>query len=168
MLVLSRRRDESIRIGEDIQVTVLRIGATSVKLGITAPAELKVLRLELEPLGADEPHQSDTPDRAVSNLPDVADALHDWLTRLDADGLVHVPTECGCSRGDLRPCCGPILSCVPARRVAVPIHCTGCGEVILPAVEDESHTLVPLDFPERCDRCRDQDRLRSQEAAPDG
>ncbi len=47
MLVLTRKRTESIKIGEDIVVTVIHTSAGSVKLGIQAPANVRVLRAEL-------------------------------------------------------------------------------------------------------------------------
>ena len=47
MLVLTRKSEESIRIGEDIVIKVIRTGKGSVKLGIDAPADVRVLRGEL-------------------------------------------------------------------------------------------------------------------------
>ncbi len=47
MLVLSRRRDETIVIGEDIQITVIDIGRRRVRLGIKAPAQISVHRQEV-------------------------------------------------------------------------------------------------------------------------
>ncbi|MCZ6612868.1 MAG: carbon storage regulator, partial [Planctomycetota bacterium] len=37
MLVLSRRRDETIMIGDDVELTVVDIRGDKVRLGITAP-----------------------------------------------------------------------------------------------------------------------------------
>jgi len=48
MLVLSRRESERIRVGESIVVTVVRLGGDKVRLGIEAPADMLVLRDELE------------------------------------------------------------------------------------------------------------------------
>ena len=42
MLVLSRQRDETIMIGDDIEVTVVDIRGDKVRLGITAPKEISV------------------------------------------------------------------------------------------------------------------------------
>ena len=50
MLVLSRKADEQIRIGDDIVLTVTRIGYRNVRLGIEAPANVKIVRAELEEL----------------------------------------------------------------------------------------------------------------------
>lgn len=47
MLVLSRRSDESIIIGNDIKITVLDIGMSQVRLGITAPRDITVHREEI-------------------------------------------------------------------------------------------------------------------------
>lgn len=47
MLVLSRQRDETIMIGDDIEVTVVDIRGDKVRLGITAPKEIAVHRKEV-------------------------------------------------------------------------------------------------------------------------
>ncbi|HCA39431.1 MAG: carbon storage regulator CsrA [Phycisphaerales bacterium] len=47
MLVLSRRRDESIVIGDDIQITVIDIRGDKVRIGIDAPTAICVYRKEL-------------------------------------------------------------------------------------------------------------------------
>ena len=47
MLVLSRRPGEQLQIGTDIIVEVLDISGTQVRLGISAPREVPVLREEL-------------------------------------------------------------------------------------------------------------------------
>jgi len=47
MLVLSRQRDESIMIGDNIVVTIVDIRGDKVRLGINAPAEIPVHRQEV-------------------------------------------------------------------------------------------------------------------------
>jgi len=47
MLVLSRQRDESIRIGDNIVITVVDIRGDKVRLGIQAPTEIPVHRQEV-------------------------------------------------------------------------------------------------------------------------
>ena len=47
MLVLSRQRDETIMIGDDIELTVVDIRGDKVRLGIKAPAEVAVHRKEI-------------------------------------------------------------------------------------------------------------------------
>ncbi|TWU25517.1 carbon storage regulator [Bythopirellula polymerisocia] len=49
MLVLSRKEAERIRLGDDIVITVVRIGGDKVRIGIEAPKDVLVLRDELEP-----------------------------------------------------------------------------------------------------------------------
>jgi carbon storage regulator len=60
MLVLSRRERESIKLGDSIVVTVVRVSGDKVRLGIEAPADILVLRNELEPRsGSESPLVSD-------------------------------------------------------------------------------------------------------------
>lgn len=47
MLVLSRKRAESIQFGDSVIVTVFEIRGNRVRLGIVAPVELPVLRTQL-------------------------------------------------------------------------------------------------------------------------
>lgn len=49
MLVLSRKLNETIHIGQDIVIKVVKVKGSIVGLGIEAPAEVKVLRSELLP-----------------------------------------------------------------------------------------------------------------------
>ncbi len=47
MLVLTRRIDESLMVGDSITVTILSIDGDKVKLGIKAPREITILREEI-------------------------------------------------------------------------------------------------------------------------
>lgn len=47
MLVLSRKKNERIRIGDDIEITVVEIRGDKVRLGITAPRTVPVHREEV-------------------------------------------------------------------------------------------------------------------------
>ena len=47
MLVLSRHRDESIMIGDDVVVTIVDIRGDKVRLGIEAPQDIPVHRQEV-------------------------------------------------------------------------------------------------------------------------
>ena len=49
MLVLSRYTDESVRIGEDVEVMVVEVRGDRVRLGIVAPKNVEILRSELLP-----------------------------------------------------------------------------------------------------------------------
>jgi carbon storage regulator CsrA len=54
MLVLSRKAGETIRIGDDVVVTINRINKNRVSIGIHAPDGYRVLRGELEDFQAGE------------------------------------------------------------------------------------------------------------------
>lgn len=47
MLVLQRKKGETLVIGEDIQISVVDIGVDAVRLAIEAPRDVKILRKEL-------------------------------------------------------------------------------------------------------------------------
>lgn len=64
MLVLSRQKNESIMIGDDIEVTIADIRGDKVRLGITAPKKVSVHRKEIyeaiqrEKVGEDNPRKT--------------------------------------------------------------------------------------------------------------
>ncbi len=47
MLILSRKTDEKIKIGEDITLTIIEIRGDQVKIGVAAPKNVKVFRQEV-------------------------------------------------------------------------------------------------------------------------
>ncbi len=47
MLILSRKIDQAIKIGEDIEIAITKIEGDSVKIGITAPRSIAILRKEI-------------------------------------------------------------------------------------------------------------------------
>ena len=47
MLVLSRQRDESIMIGDDVEITIVDVRGDKVRLGINAPKNIPVHRREI-------------------------------------------------------------------------------------------------------------------------
>jgi carbon storage regulator len=54
MLILTRREGESVRIGENVTVTVLRVKGSQVRIGVNAPKDVAVQREEIvERLRAD-------------------------------------------------------------------------------------------------------------------
>ncbi|MEM7455199.1 MAG: carbon storage regulator, partial [Planctomycetota bacterium] len=70
MLVLSRKKNESIVIDGNIKIEVLKIQGNTIRLGITAPHQVKVLRGELAPFGkestAEETQRLDVSGGAVA------------------------------------------------------------------------------------------------------
>jgi len=47
MLILTRKLNESIYIGDDVTITIIGIDGDRVRVGIDAPKDLKILRSEL-------------------------------------------------------------------------------------------------------------------------
>ena len=54
MLILTRRTGESLRIGDDVEVTVMAVNGSQVRIGIKAPRSVVVDRQEVAGAG-DEP-----------------------------------------------------------------------------------------------------------------
>lgn len=47
MLIITRKKGESLMIGDDIEITVSKIDDGSVKIGVNAPKNISILRKEL-------------------------------------------------------------------------------------------------------------------------
>lgn len=47
MLVLTRKSKQQIRVGQDVVITILRVKGQSVRVGIEAPSDVRVVRAEL-------------------------------------------------------------------------------------------------------------------------
>ena len=63
-LVLARRLGESITIGDDVQVTVVDLTSGKVRLAMSAPRAVQVLRSELSTAARDA-HRDALPERAA-------------------------------------------------------------------------------------------------------
>lgn len=91
MLILSRRAAESILIGTDIKVTVLRVKSGEVKIGITAPDHVAIVREEI----AHIPHPNRRTAESVAEH--LADADPDPDSDDDPNACVHDATKrCEC------------------------------------------------------------------------
>ena len=69
MLVLSRKPGERILIGDDIAITIVRIGPNNVRVGIEAPRELNIVREELTGPVAEAIANKSTGSRRTGGLP---------------------------------------------------------------------------------------------------
>ena len=49
MLVLSRKESEKIMLGDSVVLTIVRVSGDRVRLGIEAPSDMLILRMELDP-----------------------------------------------------------------------------------------------------------------------
>jgi len=96
MLVLSRKRQQDILIGDDIKITVLKVKGNTVRLGIEAPRDLRVVRGELPRDEDDEQFANVTvvfSDKVETDKPDGSRTVQ-WLGRLPQTtpiGRNHVP-----------------------------------------------------------------------------
>jgi carbon storage regulator len=73
MLVIRRRAHESLLIGDGVEIEILEIEASQVKLGIRAPREVRVLRREIADTeranrAANQPAPRETLDRLASRI----------------------------------------------------------------------------------------------------
>ena len=68
MLVLTRKLSETVLIGEDVRVTIVRLESGQVRLGIDAPRSVAVLRAELKgrPAASSEEPERGPPGDAVT------------------------------------------------------------------------------------------------------
>ena len=72
MLVLRRRVGDAIAIGEGIEIEVVEISRTRVKLGVTAPRDVPVVRRETIPVAAENR-------RALEMISAGPESLHETL-----------------------------------------------------------------------------------------
>ena len=63
MLVLARKENETIRIGDDIEIVVVAIRGTSVRLGITAPKSVRIDRQEVYERRVSATEKDSSPER---------------------------------------------------------------------------------------------------------
>ena len=68
MLILTRKLNEAIMIGEDVKITVVEIQGDKVKLGIEAPRELSILREEIYRAVSEENRQAMLNPRGIADI----------------------------------------------------------------------------------------------------
>ena len=73
MLVLTRKKDQSLVIGDDIVITVLDIQGDQIRLGVDAPKSVKIFRKELyleilEENKSAAKHQAQVPAADLTNI----------------------------------------------------------------------------------------------------
>lgn len=103
MLVLSRQRDETIMIGDDIEITVVDIRGDKVRLGINAPTRIAVHRKEVYEAIKRENEQAST--LAGAELGAIKPTVA-AKPRLKTDGLMAGHTPLGSS---------PVVGSIPPK-----------------------------------------------------
>ncbi len=90
MLVLTRKRSEVIQIGENIVIKIIQTGKSSVKIGIEAPGNVRVLRGELEPHTGNEYLLERLKNRhsVMGNLATKAKGTEEVMTQLVSESAV--------------------------------------------------------------------------------
>jgi len=96
MLVLTRKIQQQIQIGDDITITVLEIKGRSVRLGIDAPREVRVLRAEVK-----EPSSAPASEPAAADGP-VASGKDQPVSENKRIGSAKMNRRVPLSRGDRR------------------------------------------------------------------
>jgi len=85
MLVLTRKRAEMIKIGDDIVIKVIQTGRGSVKIGIEAPAHVRVLRAELAEYPA---AGAELPAAEVDDATAEEQGVERFLAKFDSSGVL--------------------------------------------------------------------------------
>ena len=85
MLVLSRQRDETIMIGDEIEITVVDIRGDKIRLGISAPAKIAVHRKEVYDAIRRENQRAAT--LGASEVSDLTDAISAGPQRRKLSGM---------------------------------------------------------------------------------
>lgn len=83
MLVLTRKVQQQLVIGDQIRITVVRIKGNTVRLGIEAPRSMRVVRAELPPSDAQ------SKPNPAGELPSHVD--DSWKAAADAENSSHPP-----------------------------------------------------------------------------
>ena len=68
MLIMARRRGESILIGDEIEIVIAHIGRSRVKVGIRAPRQMPVVAREVRMVGEENRAAAEAPSQAALEL----------------------------------------------------------------------------------------------------
>lgn len=95
MLILTRKKNETIHIGDGISITVIRVSGNKVRLGVSAPRDLRVMRIELDASPSSPAEQTKTSlAEADAGIGEDADA--------DADGTSEAVSDDKANQSGLR------------------------------------------------------------------
>lgn len=105
MLVLTRKMNEQIRIGDDVTITIVRVKGNTVRIGIEAPRTTRVVRGELEPL--DSQREAGVKPTAAPRSAAAARALSGPAPTSDADDqsasplAAYMPSRISCLASEM-------------------------------------------------------------------
>lgn len=99
MLVLSRQRDQTIMIGDDIEITVVDVRGDKVRLGISAPSRVAVHRKEVYEAIRAENQRAARVDAGEVNPRSVQTGVRPRIARLAAASVPAVPAQGADSAG---------------------------------------------------------------------
>jgi len=120
MLVLTRKPNQQLRIGEDIVITVVKVRGNTIRLGIEAPKDVRVIRAEIEAREQSVSEASATKMTILSIAPDTEVTVA--AAQTEGDALQ--PAVDGLTASDASSTCGS----TPAGSVKRPAkHVTGSG-----------------------------------------
>lgn len=74
MLVLTRKQQQQIQIGEGVTITILKVKGNTVRIGIDAPNDVKIVRSELEPEEEAAPAEEAEPQSTLSRIDQIESA----------------------------------------------------------------------------------------------
>jgi carbon storage regulator len=93
MLVLSRKPDQTVFIGENIKVTIVRVRGNVVSLGIEAPKSVRVMREEIvDRAPVDKNTLEDSQPQALPSQP-IADAIEEINPLSDLEDMLYEPED---------------------------------------------------------------------------
>jgi carbon storage regulator CsrA len=92
MLVLSRKQQEQIKIGDQITVTIVRVKGNTVRVGIEAPRDVRVIRGELPKVNDEAAVSSVT----VAGVADASGERLEPVESLPSGSIVSFRVRCEC------------------------------------------------------------------------
>lgn len=118
MLVLTRKLQQQIKIGEQITVTILRVKGNTVRVGITAPRDVRVIRGELPKTGAAVESETLTVDDAASVVSGVTTIAADEEGADESGCQADEQTTLAASSTEHAQAILPIAAHLPLRKIA--------------------------------------------------
>lgn len=88
MLVLARKLNQKIIIDGQIEIEIVKIKGNTIRLGITAPQDVKILRSEVMPIEVDVEVEGDL---EVGREADLNEVLPEEIGQFESETIEHLP-----------------------------------------------------------------------------